>query len=237
MNHRLLIFGDSWAYGAELDPDLRLKDNYGAQLGTMLGVDSVENLAESGSAISHLQLQFNNAITKFCDDIDKQRSKFTAVFFLTGQQRHLFFDEDGEFGCLSPRGPSIRPCQQTRRDLFYKINEYYYKYIQSDQADTVSLNTNLLALQTRCKYYGIDDYYISGWEPLDLWPEVDSTKIWAQGQKHCVDLFGVTKNGADMLDFERNEYIRPHGTHPNKQGHELIAQTLYNFIKHIDTAI
>lgn len=232
MNHRLLIFGDSWAYGAELDPNLRLHDNYGAQLGTMLGVDSVENLAETGSSIAHLQLQFNNAIAKFCDDIDKQRSRFTAVFFLTGQQRHLFFDEDGEFAFLSPNGPTVRPGQKTASDLFYKINEYYYKYIQSDQADVVTLNTNLLALQTRCKYYGIDDYYVSGWEKLTLWPEVNADKIWKQGQSHCAELFDV-----ENLQFEQNNYVWPNNTHPNKQGHELIAQTLYNFIKHIDTTI
>lgn len=225
MNHRLLIFGDSWAYGAELDPNTRLQQNYGARLGELLNVDSVENIAESGSAISHLQVQFNNAITKFCDDIDKQRSRFTAVFFLTGQQRHLFFDVNGEFGCLSPSGPSIRPCQILQRDLFYEINDYYYKYVQSDSADVISLNTNLLALQARCRHYGIDDYYISGWEKLQLWPEVDASRIWKQGQSHCAELFGI-----EDLKFEQNIYIKPHGTHPNPQGHQLIADELYSLI-------
>ena len=234
MTHRLLVFGDSWAYGAELDPDEREQDNFAGQLGKMLGVSSVHNCAESGSSITHMHPQFQNALTRMSYD---PADTYTAVFFLTGQSRHLFFDVDKEFAFLNPRGPSVRPCQHSKQDLFFEINDYYYKYIQSDQADVLSVNTNLLALQARCKYHGIDDYYISGWETLDLWPEVDSGKVWKQGQSHCAELFGVTKNGADILDFERNQYIRPHGTHPTQQGHKLIAQTLYNFIKQLDTAI
>ena len=94
MTHRLLIFGDSWAYGSELDPEVREQHNFGGQLGDMLGVDSVHNCSETGSSITHMHLQFRNALTRISYD---PADEYTAVFFLTGQQRFLAFDHANEF--------------------------------------------------------------------------------------------------------------------------------------------
>ena len=238
MKHHLYIFGDSWAYGAELDPGTRRQQNYAGQLGVMLGVDQVRNYSEVASSISHMHLQVRQAMIESVGD----DSKKTAIFFLTGQQRFLFFDMDGEFVNLNPSGEYFhRPMQQKYESLFKEINKFYYKKIQSKQADDISLNTNLLAFQTLCKHHNIDDYYISGWQTLNLWPEVDATKIYRQGQSHCAELLGLlSKKGTIRFEIpEKNQYIYPHGSHPNAQGHRLIAQTLYDFIKskNIDTKI
>lgn len=221
LNHSLLIFGDSWAYGAELDPELREQQCFGGQLGRLLKVDRVWNFAETGSSISHLHLQLDAALSS----IQIFPSvRYTAVFFLTGQQRFLAFDPDNEFYNLIPAGASIRPVQHRHRTLIETVNDFYYKHIQSDRADRVTLNTNLIALQARCRYHGIQDYYISGWQHLDLWPEVDQTRIYPQ---HCIDIFGT---GA---------YFAPNESHPNSNGHRLIAEHLLTFIesKRIDNLI
>ena len=209
MTHRLLIFGDSWAWGAELDEDLRLMQSYGGQLGRMLGVDSVEIYAEAGSSIEHMNLQLRDALNRFFGPTREVNTKYTAVFFLTGQERHLIFDPNGEFGCMSASGATIRPCQNQFRDLFNSMNDMYFKYFQSNKLDTIKLNTNLLAFHSLCQHYNIDDYYISGWEPLPLWHEIDRSRFWTEGRSHCAELFGVLKNGSDMLDFKRNDYIKP----------------------------
>jgi lysophospholipase L1-like esterase len=50
----------------------------------------------------------------------------------------------------------------------------------------------------------------------------------------------LSKKGTIRFEIpEKNQYIYPHGSHPNAQGHRLIAQTLYDFIKskNIDTKI
>ena len=213
MTHRLLIFGDSWAYGSELPEHQRETLCFGGQLAALLGVDSVHNCAETGSSISHLHLQFQQALTRMSYD---PADCYTAVFFLTGQQRFLAFDPNDEFYNLIPAGASIRPIQHHYRDLIESVNDFYFKHIQSNSADHVMLNTNILALQSVCKYHNIQDYYVSGWQDLHLWPEVDVTRIMPT---HCQALFG------------KQDYITPNQSHPNEQGHRLIADKLYEFIK------
>jgi hypothetical protein len=214
MTHRLLVFGDSWAYGAELDPSQREQLCFGGQLAQLLNVNSVHNCAETGSSVSHLHVQFQTALSRINYD---PADHYTAVFFITGQQRFLAFDPDNEFYNLIPAGPSIRPVQHQHRDLIETVNDFYYRNIQSNAADQISLNANLLALQAVCKYHGINDYYISGWQDLHLWPEVDQSRIYPN---HCESL------------FESNlQYIKPNVSHPNAQGHRLIAEKLFEFIK------
>lgn len=223
MKKLLLSFGDSWAYGAELPDSSREQENYTGQLSRMIGADRIRNFSEPGSSISHLQIQVRHAIDSCFDDFSSCQT--TAVFFLTGQQRFLIFDSQGEFAGLAPTGSIVRPGQRHLRDHFDTINSFYYKNIQSDRADTISLNTNLLALQSICKYYNIVDYYISGWETLDLWPEVNRSRIYAQGQSHCAELLQLDH------DMQHDQNMVQDGLHPSAQGHALIAHVLVDMIE------
>ena len=220
--HKLLIFGDSWSYGAELGQDRRSIDAFPYQLGRLLNLP-VKNYSESGSGLTHLQIQLTTAIDEMV-----QTSQSVGVFFLTSKERFLFFDSDGAFAHCTPTGEVVRPCQQHRRQQFENINDFYWKNIHSIQSDQINLNLNLISLQSRCKYHGIKDFYISGWQNLDLWPEVDTARIYCQGMKTCADLLClVTEKG---LTFEDNPYIVNDGTHPNAEGHKIIAQEIYEMI-------
>ena len=222
MKRMLLSFGDSWTYGAELPEYSREKDNYTGQLCQMLEIDSAKNFSEVGSAISHLQVQFRKAIDQWKQQICEHQT--LAIFFLTGQERFLFFDYRGEFASLTPSGYIARPLQHDLRSQFENIYNFYYKNIQSKQADKISLNTNLLALQSMCKYYGITDYYISGWESLDLWPEVNRSRIYARGHQSCRDILNLDS------DLKNDQFIVKNGSHPNADGHRLIAEALSKMI-------
>lgn len=222
MKKLLLSFGDSWAYGCELSDASREQDNYTGQLGRLIGVDHTVNFSEPGSSISHLQIQLRRAIDSCFSD--SSWTEVTAVFFLTGQQRFLMFDPQGEFVGLAPTGAVIRPGQRQQRVQLDSINDFYYQNIQSHRADVINLNTNLLALQSICKYYNIKDYYISGWEKLSLWPEVNRSRIYAQGQSHCAELL-------QLNNMRHDQNTVPNGLHPSAQGHALIAQALLNMIK------
>jgi hypothetical protein len=81
-------------------------------------------------------------------------------------------------------------------------------------------------MQSICRQQNIRDYYIAGWSDIDFkLPGIDTTKIY---HKSCVQLFGY-KNQDDFLNNPPNQYVEK-GRHPNELGHELIAQTLYNWI-------
>jgi hypothetical protein len=92
-----------------------------------------------------------------------------------------------------------------------------------------NLHKNILSTQAICRHHNIRDYYIVGWADIDLkLPGIDSTKIY---HKSCVQLFGYN----DSLHYletppnQYNQHLRICG-HPSELGHELIAQTLYNWI-------
>jgi lysophospholipase L1-like esterase len=231
MHNLLLSFGDSWAYGAELPDANREQLNFTGKLADLLQLNQVKNFSEVGSSISHLQIQLRNAIA----DCQHQIGQCTtiAVFFLTGQERFLFFDHRGDFANLTASGYIARPLQYDLRSQFDSIYSFYYKNIHSTATDIITLNTNLLALQAICQHHNIQDYYISGWEKLDLWPEVNTNRIYAHGQQHCGDVLKLDDH------LKNDQYIVPGGTHPNAAGHELIAQTLFGMInsKVVDTAV
>lgn len=230
--HVLAVLGDSWTEGSELPSDTKSQLCYGGQLGRMLNSDTVINYGEPGGSIQHLQLQLSHLINSY---LISGSLPVIAVFFITGQNRYMFFDQRNEVVNLTPSGPSVRPAQMARREFLDTVHGFYYQHMQSTTGDNFLLNTNILALQARCRHWEIEDWYISGWQPLDLWPEVDCGRIYGQGQTHCAELLGLTDH-TGQLCFDHNPNIVDQGTHPNPQGHAVIAQAVYNMImtKHLD---
>jgi len=225
--HDLLIFGDSWAWGAELDQDLRDQQCFGGQLAVMMPGYRHLNFSETGSSLSHLHLQFEYMLRQ----LDKSpKGDSIAIFFLTGMERYLTFDDAGEFAHFSPMGAIVRPIQNSLRDRLDYKNDLYYKHLHSPHWDILNLNCTILSLQARCRYYGIDDYYLPGWQRFSPWKEIDADKIYSKGQKTCADILGLATSTTGQINFAGNQYIIPNETHPNALGHKLIAQTLYDII-------
>lgn len=217
----LWTFGDSWTYGAELPAQTRQIDNYTGQLAKMLRVGEINNFSEVGSSIEHLVMQFRQATSGFTSG---DKKNIVAVFFLTGQERFLFFDRRNDFAHLTGSGSVVRPVQQDLREQFDQIYYFYYKNIHSHQADVLTLNTNILALQTMCQYHGVKDFYISGWQKLNLWHEIDTSRVYGAGLTTCADILKLDSNG-------KSQHIVSNGSHPNSTGHRLLAQTMFDWIK------
>jgi hypothetical protein len=203
----LLIFGDSWPYGSELTPD---EQPYGNLLYQRVGCDNVKLFAQPSTSIPHLILQLRNAIAQGI-------SGTKAVFFLTGIDRDLVWEEH----CtreLSPTNPDNI--------------DWYAKY-NSPELSQYRVNVTLIALQSMCAKYSIDDYYVWGWDRVDLWPEVDTTKFYANtvadeflGQADVPHTFSKINH----LKNSKNQYIWPNLGHPNQLGHQRIADMLAEWI-------
>jgi hypothetical protein len=229
MTHRLLNFGDSWAYGAELEPRPEIQQlNYSACLGKLLGVDSVEHFAMTASSVSHMVVQFYNFVDKFYTEIQQGNTKYTAVFFLTAKQRFMMkYQEHWVF--LSPLGAGALPGTST---ALTKHNEMYFKYIYNDEHCDLMFNNDVILLQALCRKYNVDDYYIAGWQDFAFRPQVDLSKIYKQGKVTCAELVEMKKNLADTFDPDpNNQYLRPNISHPNALGHQKIAHHLYEWLK------
>jgi hypothetical protein len=223
MKQSMLIgFGDSWAYGTGLAPE---EKTYLDLLSNKVGTQS-KNFAMPGSSIPHLLLQMREFINYDYQSIHR----YTAIFFLTAQERDLFFSDQGTVE--NTPGPSIRIPERWKN---------YYTDLYSDCLANFRLNSTLLSLRQICLHYGIQDRYIFGWQTPELWPEIELDRFWAQGKNSVLDLFlgdDVDQKDRNIIFLKNNPdpYLLPsipgHGSsgHPNQLGHAEIADCLHNWI-------
>ena len=208
LKRRLISFGDSWPRGSELLPG---EKTFGELLSQKLGCEEFSNYSHPASSINHLLVQFKSHLHRLsAQQLDP--SEWMAVFFLTDQNRGctahngqwIFQNATGGYG-----GPG------SDRHLLDTVNDHYWKYIHSPELTDVTTNSTIIALQSMCKKYHMDDYYITGWHAFDFWPEVDVDKIYTRGKITSADLI---------------ESHKAPGGHPNQHGHQLIADALFSWI-------
>ena len=145
-------------------------------------------------------------------------NKYQALFFITAKERAIYFDED------THQIVNTSPCTV---DSAQSIG-YYQCY--THQLGDFNINRNILAIQQLCKIYNIRDFWIPGWQLLDLWPSVNRTKFFNGGRPITI-LFSEDGEFYTLTELlnSKNKYFTKCG-HPNQQGHQVIADTLANHI-------
>lgn len=224
MQKILLTFGDSWPQGGELKGDLG-QVPYGNLLQKDMQFDQFFNYGSGGASNEDMLYQFQDYIATR----HKSNTQVTAIFFLTNPARSAHWPRFGtwnEYDREWKHWPA--DAKEWARELFMHFHRSEHEIMRS--------SATITALQTWCKYHGIDDYYFAGWVRYPTWlPGVDTSKIWAQGNQTAADWFGATDhNGEHLLNVKENKYIKPNFAHPNQLGHELIAEKLQDWI--INTA-
>lgn len=220
MNKYLVGFGDSWAAGSGLDFSKDQKA-YITIAADKLGFKCY-NCAIPGTGIPHLVVQ----LKKFVGQHYRQNEIYYAVFFLSAMERDLYFDETG---------------QVQEIHLQNKKFASYFQHIYSQDLGIFKLNTMLLSLHQLCCHYGIKDHYIFGWQTPELWPEIDRSKFWQQGNKSILHLFlqdypQASKEISNLKNMNHPWMIASQhendssGGHPNHVGHKKIADALIDWI-------
>ena len=206
----LAVFGCSWAVGAEV-----LEEHaFGARLAIKLNSTEYTNLGISGSSNSRSVLQLLDYVKR--TDIPIENS--IAVFLITTPARECVFPQPDQR--YSGRVVDLKSGQTD------DLTQSWITHFSSAPNVDFNLHKNVLSMQAICRHYNIRDYYIVGWSNIDLkLPGVDTSKIY---RKSCVQLFGY-KDQWVFLNTPPNHYVEK-GRHPNELGHELIAQTLHNWI-------
>lgn len=216
MINTFIGFGDSWAYGDGLD--FSCEHTYLALLANQHNADYI-NYAQSGSSLPQLVIQFK----KFLEEDRRASTRYCAIFFLTAKERFFTYHHqvDHEF---NPRG--IFPEEGMAREL-QKMNEVYYKYLYSDEFADYNANVTLITLQSLCRHYNIEDYYISGWQDYsNMWPEIDQRKIY---KRTCHDFLNLEMDEYGC-PLNNNPYFPSNDSHPNQLGHQKIADMLDRWI-------
>ena len=214
------MFGDSWAVGSELKSN---EKPFGQLVAEKLNLIEFNNYAQIGSSVTHLILQLKDFVKN-----KNNLNEYLAIFLLTGKERHLSWsDNNWVFHTVHGTYQNGKPADSTLEE----ITKLYYKYFYSDQLTDLQINTALVTLQSICQQYGIHDFYIPGWQRFNLWPEVNSIKVYKQGQVACGDMFELLVPDPTNYQIDSsNPYIYPNRRHPNQLGHQLIADQLIKWI-------
>jgi hypothetical protein len=201
----LVNFGDSWAWGSELSDR---EKTYSKIVSRGLNIDCLDYSVPS-SSVPGLCLQFR----RFIDQHYQPDQDYIALFFITSRDRQLLeINGDLHEGSISD-------------------NRYlpYYSRYYGEQIGYQVMNTAILSLQAMCRYYGIMDTYIAGWQVPKFWPEVDLSSVYDRGQTTAMKLF----TGDDSEEV--NELVHRHpemwsGYHPSELAHSIVAEHLGKWI-------
>jgi hypothetical protein len=211
MISNLVTFGDSWPAGTELKDKSRA---FGYLLAKMLNTSAYKNCAIPATSNDRMIFQLQKYIQQ-CTIV----ADHVAIFFITSPSRHLQLDHANNIIELK-----VPPDWKTESDPFVAN---WYRYFQSDASDKFNLYKLLLSLQRICEQHHIQDYYVSGWTDINFeMPGVDTKKLFPRS---CIEMFGST-NVMEFHDLDQNQYIYPNVSHPNEQGHAVIANHLYQWI-------
>lgn len=194
----ILNFGDSWAHGGDVEADERYCHLLSCSLRKQLKDYSVPS-SSAGRMILQLQEFLNN-------DYDPNNT-YTALFFITAQERQLLFDDQG------------RPV-----DFYPQHDGEYYLKFYNNRLGNFSLNNTLITLQSMCRRYKIKDHYLLGWQLPTLWHEVDITKFYDHGQSNALNMFaGPDAPGLiELMTQSHPCLVSSTNGHPSKEGHQAI---------------
>jgi hypothetical protein len=216
----LVVFGDSWPRGSELQEG---EKTFGELVAEQLGFAGFLNYSHPASTIQHMVVQLKGFINSVKSRNDNP-SAYVALFCLTAPERGMTYYEDEWLFHTVNGGFSLAKHNQ----ISNTINQLYWKYFYSPEGADLNFNTSLISLQTLCRVNGIKDYYVAGWQKFNGWPEVSTERFYRSGQETLADFIDVKiENGFVNRD---NPYIRPNYSKPNQLGHRVIADRLCEWL-------
>lgn len=206
MTHYVVNFGDSWAHAADVECK-----GYASMIAADLGCKLLD-YSKPSTSIANMIVQFRT----FLEHGYTSNHKFTALFFVTGMERLMFFDDNGQ-----------------PRDIWPQSWEDFYAHWYSDAYGEFVANTSVMVLQQMCRSRSIHDIWMLGWQNLTLWPDIDRSRFVLQAEKSLAQMFGGQGPRPlwDLRNRPTEYYLLPDSSHPSVQGHRFIADTVLEHLK------
>ena len=204
-NQYLLNFGDSWAHGY----DAGHENSYANIMSKTLDLRLLDFSIPS-TCVSRMIVELQNFLQNNYDP----NNSYTALFFITAQERQLLFRDNGN-----------------PREMQLNEDGSYYEEYYTNRLGNFSLNTAVITLQTMCAKYNISDHYILGWQYPTLWSAVNMAKFYNHGNTNALN---IIMNDLTKLNFYELDLVDHPGfieRHPSVQGHQLIANSWTSWIK------
>lgn len=204
---KLLVFGDSWPYGCELE---NYRPAFPELMEQILQLP-VENHSLFSTSIDHM-------VHKLLSMIEKNEVTDCGILFcLTGTTRSMIFDKT-----------KLKEIHPNNTDVESKM---YYSYIFSWELAEFNFLRNCLLIQSICKLKNIPLYFVANWYSIPNNELLDKTIFY---NKSLIEILGhppmEVKNGYLWDTVAQSEYFYPNNYHPNAKGHKLIAEELSKWI-------
>jgi len=204
---KLLVFGDSWPAGAELEQPST--ECFPYLIAQKLGLE-LKNYARGGTSTEQ-------ALYRLLNDVDDWDNSI-VLFCLTGISRSMIIESKQYTTELHPLVPT-------------PASNAYYKYIQSNELDEFNRVRNVLAVQQCCWQKKSKCLFVSNWNSLPIHPMIDLTHFYP---KTLTEILNLSKNSDIQFWTDKDlnsEYVRPNNGHPNAAGHMYISKVLSDWIK------
>lgn len=197
----LIVFGDSWPAGAQLqNPET---DSFPAILAHKLNLNC-KNLSQRGTSIDH-------AVNLF---LKTDLTESMVLFCTTGYARTMRID--GQQLCeVHPTDPAM---------------EWYYTRLYSDELGKLNRIKNCLLVQEVCKNKRIPVYFVSNWDPSPSDVLLDHSKWSPKTFMQMIDAGACNPDAEVDWSKVNRKYMIYYSSHPNEAGHRLIADELYTWI-------
>jgi len=219
----LVAFGDSWTFGSELD--IPRQHPWPVHLATKLNAEVV-NLGTPASGISH-------TVVKLFDFIkQKQYQDYKKIFMvgLSGATRYLSYSNRlQEFVNITPEAnyrtgnihESGRPPEVVLE--FGTLSGEMYRMVECEEYNKFLATQTVFLFQQYCKNNGIDVLFFSYFDAIKFDNRiVDTNLIYSTTMTQA-----LTGQEYELPAVRDNKYFQGKLFHPNIQGHERIAELLY----------
>lgn len=212
MINKLFAYGCSFTYGDSLG--VPTQEAWPYKLGEMLGIEVVNRGVNGGSN--------KLASNKLFEDITQNAySEILVVFSWTGIQRTTFYSEEKEqwVPCLIGHdSPDTEIANMTK---------YYYKYFYNDYEALYTYYTQILGVQSFLDKLNIKYLFINAFKEDFVFYDDNIFGSFREFINKNKFVFGYENNIYNEICLKRGKLAKD-GFHPNKEGHEMIANEIYN---------
>ena len=221
MKKLLVAFGDSWTFGSELD--IPRQDPWPTHLAKKLQAESI-NLGTPASGIGHLTVQLFDFIKR------KHTGRIIFMVGLSGATRYLSYSNRlQEFVNITPEAnyrtgnihESGRPPEVVQE--FGTLAGEMYRMVECEEYNKFLATQTVFLFQQYCKNNGIDVLFFSYFDTVKFESDIiDTNLIYPSTITRA-----LTGQEYELPAVRDNKYFQGKLFHPNIQGHERIAELLY----------
>tara|TARA_R110001599_G_scaffold335520_1_gene552620 strand:- start:284 stop:1042 length:759 start_codon:yes stop_codon:yes gene_type:complete len=246
---KLVVFGDSWAYGSDIDE--RENNNYAKLLQKKLNAVSVDNRAKPGISNDAIIQQLLSWSAE-----ENHKNTFVVIGWTSPERAEIFPDttilKDKNSSHWITLGPWIfgewfkKSENYPIKKEYVKDVEFYYTMLRTKFSCYIDWIKQLMLVQGFLQSKDIsfhmhqaiynNQHYELGHDRIphqqgginakQMWDSISKGNFLNKDSTDDISLYGYLKNN----EFDE-EIFNPRGDHPNEYGHKLIADLLYNDIK------